>query len=207
MPFTKTLIIGIAGGTGSGKTTVTKAISRNFGKDQVTIFPHDAYYKQFDHLTKEQRDKLNFDHPDSLDNHLFVEHLTKLSHGQAIERPVYDFTTHSRKLETICVDPTKIIIVDGILIFAEPNIRKLLDIKVFVDTDADLRVLRRIKRDMEERGRTLDSVIEQYEKTVRPMHLEFVEPSKKYADLIVPEGGHNRKALQILIGGLKEILG
>ncbi len=198
--------IGIAGGTGSGKTTVASAISRNFDPSDICILSHDCYYKEFKGLTKAEKDKLNFDHLDSLDNELFVEHLINLKQGYPVEVPVYDFTTHSRKPETKLLIPTKIIIVEGILIFAEPRIRQLLDIKIFVDTDADLRILRRIQRDIKERGRTFESVVEQYIHTVRPMHLEFVEPSKRYADLIVPEGGYNQKALEMLINGLKGVL-
>lgn len=201
----KPIVIGLAGGTGSGKSTVASSIYYEFEPETITIFPHDAYYKQFNHLYKPERDKLNFDHPSSLDNDLFVEHLVKLKNSQRIKRPIYDFTTHTRKPETVTVQPTKIILVDGILIFAIPAIRRLFDLKVFVDTEADLRILRRIRRDMGERGRTLDSVIEQYETTVKPMHDEFVEPSKKHADIIIPEGGYNKKAAQMLVGGIREL--
>jgi uridine kinase len=200
------ILVGVAGGTGSGKSTVAEAICKEFNPSDITTLAHDAYYKQFDHLSKAQRDLLNFDHPESLDNDLFVEHLQLLKDGQPIVCPQYDFTTHARKSETTLLQPSKIILVDGILIFAVPEIRELFDLKVFVDTEADLRILRRIRRDINERGRTLESVISQYETTVKPMHDEFVEPSKRFADIIIPEGGQNHKAIQMLLGGIKSLI-
>ncbi len=198
------LLIGVAGGTGSGKTTITKALKDVFGEKEICVVEQDSYYRSFTNMTKEEKDNLNFDHPNSIDTDLFLEDLQKLKQGKAIQKPIYDFKTHSRLEQTEKVVPAKIVIVDGILLFTDKRVRELFDIKVFVDTDSDIRVLRRIKRDMEERARTLDSVINQYLETVRPMHLEFVEPSKKYADIIIPEGGQNQKAIQILVGGIRD---
>ncbi len=202
----KPFLLAVAGGTGSGKSTVATAVSQQFGQDQICVLPHDAYYKQFDHLTKEQRDSLNFDHPESFDNKLFLEHLQNLKNGEIINRPNYDFTIHSRQAQTTLVSPTRIILVEGILILADPQLREQFDLKIFVDTEADLRILRRIERDIRERGRTLNSIISQYLATVKPMHDDFVEPSKKYADLIIPEGGHNQKAINMLIDALQKQL-
>ena len=182
------LIIGIAGGSGSGKTTIVQSVVDIVGHDVVVQIPHDAYYRDQDHLTYEERTKINYDHPDSLENELMIEHLAALRSGVAVDRPVYDFGTHTRADETQRVDPEPVIIVDGILVLADPSLRSLMDLRIYIDTDADLRLMRRLQRDIVERGRTVDSVLAQYEETVRPMHLQFVEPSKRYADIIVPEG-------------------
>ncbi len=192
------ITIGVAGGTGSGKTTVANRILERVGAEHIAYIPHDAYYRNMEHLSYEERARINFDHPDSLETSLLVEHLRSLKRGGAVEIPIYDFTTHARTAETLHVEPAQIILVEGILIFVEPELREQLDVKLFVDTDADLRFIRRLGRDINERGRTLASVIEQYLKTVRPMHLEFVEPSKRYADVIVPTGGENVVAREMI---------
>ena len=192
------ITIGIAGGTGSGKTTITRRILDEFGGD-VSVLYHDNYYKRHDDIPFSERKKLNYDHPNAFDTPLLVQHLDALRAGQAVECPIYDYTVHNRAAETTTVRPAKVIVVEGILIFAEPELRDRLDIKIFVDTDADVRILRRIVRDVKDRGRTLDSVVTQYLTTVKPMHEQFVEPSKRKADLIVPEGGHNLVALELLI--------
>jgi len=182
------LLVGIAGGSGAGKTTLVNVISEKlkaWASIEATIVNHDSYYKEYSHLSKTEKDKLNFDHPNSLDNHLFVEHLALLKQGQSVLAPVYDFTTHSRLTNTIIIKPSSVILVDGILLLVEPKIREILDIKIFLDTPADIRILRRLHRDINERGRTVESVINQYLATVRPMHEQFVEPSKQYADLIL----------------------
>ncbi len=207
MTRTSPLVIGIAGGSGSGKTTVAQALMERVGARHVAFLPHDAYYRDFGHLPPEERAAINYDHPDSLETGLLVEHIRALQRGQAIERPVYDFTRHARAARTVRVEPRPIILVEGILIFAEPDLRRLFDIKIYVDTDADIRFIRRLLRDVEERGRTVESVIRQYMTTVRPMHLEFVEPSKRYADIIVPEGGFNTVALDMLTARLQALLG
>jgi uridine kinase len=199
------LVIGIAGGSGSGKTTISSAVVAEVGNHQVTVLEHDSYYRHLDGLTFEERSKINYDHPDSLETELLVRHLEMLVDGQSIDRPVYDFTQHLRAVETVRIDPGPVIIVDGILVLADPQLRALLDLKVFVDTDPDLRVLRRLQRDIAERGRTMDSVIRQYLETVRPMHLQFVEPSKVYADLIIPEG-YNRGAVAAVLGLVRQRL-
>ncbi len=199
--------IGVAGGTGSGKTTVANAILERVGAEHIAYIPHDAYYKNMSHLSQEERARINFDHPDSLETSLLVEHLKLLRQGTAVEIPVYDFTTHSRTKQTLHVEPAPIILVEGILIFVEPELRAQLDVKLFVDTDADLRFIRRLGRDIDERGRTLESVIQQYLKTVRPMHLEFVEPSKRYADVIIPEGGFNEVAIEMVAARIRGLLG
>ena len=199
------IVIGIAGGTGSGKSTIAKIIRENV-KNNITVLTQDSYYKSFGHLSPAEREHINFDHPNSFDTNLLKEHLKLLKNRIPINMPVYDFKTHLRKDITILKKPSKIIIVEGILIFENKELRNLMDIKIFVDTDADIRILRRIERDMKERGRTLQSIIEQYRETVRPMHLEFVEPSKKYADIIIPEGGHNRIAIDLIISKIKSIL-
>ncbi len=200
------LIIGVAGGTGSGKTTVARVILERVGEEHIAYLPHDAYYKDNSHLPPAERAKINYDHPDSLETTLLIEHLKRLREGFPIERPVYDFTTHSRTTETVTVQPHPIIMVEGILIFAEPALRQLFDVKIFVDTDADIRFIRRLVRDIEERGRTMTSVVEQYLKTVRPMHLEFVEPSKRYADVIIPEGGLNSVAMDMVVARIESLL-
>jgi uridine kinase len=200
------VIIGIAGGTGSGKTTVARAIYDRVGRDRIEWISHDSYYRNFDGYTPEQRHKINFDHPDSLETELLTRHLDVLMKGSSVEVPLYDFATHSRKVETQRVEPRKVIIVEGILVLAEPELRKRIDIKLFVDTPADIRFVRRLVRDIESRGRSLTSVVDQYMTTVRPMHEEFVEPSKRYADLIIPEGGENQVALDAIISRVEHLL-
>ncbi len=200
------LVIGVAGGTGSGKTTVAMRILERVGTEHIAYIPHDAYYKDLAHLSHEERSQINFDHPDSLDTPLMVEHLKQLRQEQTVEIPVYDFTMHTRAAETRRVYPAPIVLVEGILIFAEPELRKLFDVRLFVDTDADIRLIRRLQRDVEERGRTVQSVIEQYLHTVRPMHLEFVEPSKRYADVIIPEGGFNEVAIEMVAARIRGLL-
>ncbi len=200
------VVFGVAGGTGSGKTTVAHAILDQVGTEKIAYLPHDAYYRELPHLAKEERDQINFDHPDSLETELLIQHVNGLLAGQSIGVPVYDFTTHTRTAKTIHVESAPIILVEGILIFAEPELRELMDIRVFVDTDADLRFIRRLQRDIDERGRTVSSVIDQYLTTVRPMHLEFVEPSKRHADVIIPEGGFNQVAVTMIGARLKELL-
>ncbi len=199
----KPLTIGVAGGSGSGKSTVVAALLEAVGRDNVALLPHDAYYRPYSDLPLDERRGLNWDHPDRLETELLVEHLSHLVAGSGIERPVYDFNTYSRLTKTEHVDPRAVVIVDGILVLVEPALRALLDIKVFVDTDADIRFIRRLRRDIEQRGRMVSSVIEQYLKSVRPMHLDFVEPSKRYADLIIPEGGYNRVAIEMLVARVK----
>jgi len=188
MPIKTGLLVGIAGGSGAGKTTLVNVISEKLkalASIEATIVNHDSYYKEYSHLSKTEKDRLNFDHPNSLDNRLFVEHLALLKQGQSVLAPVYDFATHSRLTNTIIIKPSSVILVDGILLLVEPKIREILDIKIFLDTPADIRILRRLHRDINERGRTVESVINQYLTTVRPMHEQFVEPSKQYADLIL----------------------
>jgi uridine kinase len=199
-------LIGIAGGTGSGKTTVANAIVKRVGEERIAILSHDSYYRDFVDLPKDILERQNFDHPDSLESELLVRHLKALKQGMVVETPIYDFKVHRRASETRRVEPRKVILVDGILIYVEPELRKLFDVRIFVDTDADIRLIRRLKRDIAERGRSVESVVTQYESTVRPMHLEFVEPSKRYADLIVPEGGENTVALDFLFARLRELL-
>lgn len=193
------VIIGVAGGTGSGKTTVSEQILNRVGRDQILHIPHDAYYRDRSDMPMSQRGNFNYDHPDSLDTDLLISHLQQLREGKAAEAPLYDFAQHIRKPETRRLEPSGIILVEGILIFADPVLRKMFDIKIFVDTDSDLRFLRRLQRDIAERGRTVESVIRQYIDTVRPMHLEFVEPSKRYADIIIPEGGFNTVAIDMVV--------
>lgn len=199
------LVIGIAGGSGSGKTTLMKRLVERFGNN-VSVLSHDNYYKRHDELTFEERAVLNYDEPDALDTSLLVYQLDQLRHGMAIDCPVYDFTLHNRSNETIHVEPEKVIIVEGIMIFVDPDLRALMDIKIFVDTDADVRLCRRIKRDVTKRGRSLESVINQYKQTVKPMHEKYVEPSKKFADLVVPEGGKNQVALDMIEGRIQRHL-
>lgn len=203
---TPPLVIGIAGGTGSGKTTVANVILERAGAEHIAFLPHDAYYKDLKDLPRAQRDIVNFDHPDSLETDLLVAHLKRLRQWQPVEIPVYDFTTHSRTTQTRRLDPQPILLVEGILIFAEPALRDLFDVKIFVDTAPDLRFIRRLQRDIVERGRSVESVIHQYQTTVRPMHLEFVEPSKRYADVIIPEGGHNTVAMDMVVARIELLL-
>lgn len=192
------LVIGIAGGSGSGKTTLMKRLVEHFGSD-VAVLSHDNYYKRHDELTFEERAALNYDEPDALDTSLLVYQLDQLRHGRAIDCPQYDFTNHNRSDETLRVEPQRVIIVEGIMIFVDEDLRSLMDIKIFVDTDADIRLCRRIKRDVTKRGRSLESVIHQYKSTVKPMHEKYVEPSKRYADVVVPEGGKNQVALDMIV--------
>ncbi len=196
------LVIGIAGGTGSGKTTLMKRLVERFG-DAVSVISHDNYYRRLDHLTMEERCKVNYDEPKSLETDLMVRHLEQLRSGEAIECPVYDFSVHNRSEETVHIAPKKVIIVEGILIFENKQLRDLMDIRIFVDTDADVRLCRRIKRDVNKRGRTLESVLQQYQETVKPMHEKYVEPSKKYANIVVPEGGKNLVALDMIMGHIQ----
>lgn len=204
--YNPTLVIGIAGGTGSGKTTVANEILNRVGPEIVSYVPHDAYYKDLADLPPNQKVEINYDHPNSLDTPLMTEHIKKLIAGEAIDLPTYDFTIHSRTEKTIHIQPNPVILVEGILIFTDPVLRELCDVKIYVDTDADIRLIRRIRRDINERGRTIESVLRQYEKTVRPMHLEFVEPAKRYADIIIPEGGHNQVALDMVIARIETMV-
>ena len=191
------IVIGIAGGTGSGKSTLVQKIKEEF-RDEIAILSHDFYYKRHDDMSYEDRCALNYDHPNAFDTDLMIEHIRQLKAWTVVERPVYDFSIHNRVDETVAVHPAKVVVAEGILIFENQELRDLCDIKVFIDTDSDVRILRRILRDVRERGRTLDSVVSQYLTTVKPMHEQFVEPSKKYVDLIIPEGGYNRVALEML---------
>lgn len=197
------MIIGICGGTGSGKTTVARRILENVSDEQVVFFQQDSYYRNLGDMPIELRHQINFDHPDALDNDLFINHVKALRAGEAIEMPVYDFSRHTRKTETIHVAPKPILIIEGILIFVDAALRELMDIKIFVDTDDDLRFIRRLQRDVNERGRTVESVIKQYLETVRPMHEQFVEPSKRYADVIIPEGGYNEVGIDLISGKIR----
>ena len=194
----KVMVIGVAGGTGSGKTTITEHLQKELGSN-ISVVKHDNYYKRHDEMTYDERSQLNYDHPDAFDTDLMVEHLKELKAGRAVECPVYDFTVHNRSNETLRIEPSKVIVVEGILILQDPALVNLLDIKIFVDTDADVRIIRRILRDVESRGRSLESVTSQYLTTVKTMHEQFVEPSKRNADVIVPEGGHNVVALEMII--------
>ncbi len=200
------LVIGIAGGSGSGKTTVANVILQRVGTDRIAYLPHDAYYRDLKDLPPMQRMQVNFDHPDSLESDLLIQHIYQLKNWKPIALPVYDFTTHTRTEHTIPIEPQRVIIVEGILIFADKALRDLFDVKIFVDTDADIRFIRRLHRDITERGRTTESVIKQYLSTVRPMHLEFVEPSKRYADVIIPEGGLNTVAMDMVIARIETLL-
>jgi uridine kinase len=203
---TTPLVIGLAGGTGSGKTTVANVILERVGAHHIAYLPHDAYYNNLTDLPSTQREMVNFDHPDSLDTALLTSHIQELVHWRSIQLPVYDFKTHTRTAETVTIQPQPVIIVEGILIFAEPDLRDLFDVKIFVDTAPDIRFIRRLSRDIAERGRTTESVIHQYLTTVRPMHLEFVEPSKRYADVIIPEGGLNTVAMDLVVARLQSLL-
>jgi len=197
------LVIGVAGGTGSGKTTVVKKIIEQLPKDSVVLLPQDAYYKDHSDIPIEERRKINYDHPLSFDNDLLISHIIELHNDRSVRQPIYSFITYTRQPETILLNPREIIIVEGILILEDPRIRELLDIKVFVDTDADERFIRRLKRDIQERGRSIDSVVSQYTEVVRPMHLQFVEPTKRYADVIIPQGGSNVVAIDLLTSKIK----
>jgi uridine kinase len=200
------LVVGIAGGTGSGKTTVAKTIAASLPAHGVAMIEYDAYYRDRSDLAPDAVPLLNFDHPDALETELLVEHLGQLKAGRGVDVPIYDFKTHRRRADSRRVEPAAVVIVEGILVFVDPRVRERLDMKIFVDTDPDIRVFRRIRRDMEQRGRTFEAIREQYYKTVRPMHLQFVEPSKRWADLIIPEGGENLVALDLVIGRLRHYL-
>lgn len=200
------LVIGIAGGSGSGKTTVAQTILQRVGPDRISFLQHDAYYKDLSGLPPAQRIEVNFDHPNSLETDLLIKHILQLKDGHAVEVPIYDFSTHSRTDRTYTVQPRGVILVEGILLFTEATLRDLFDVKLFVDTDSDLRFIRRLERDISERGRTLEMVIKQYMSTVRPMHLEFVEPSKRYADVVIPEGGFNTAALDMVVARIESML-
>ena len=200
------LVIGIAGGTGSGKTTVANAILSRVGIEHIAYLPHDAYYRDITHLSEAQRQLINFDHPDTLETELMVKHLQELKAGNPVHIPIYDFTRHARTQETTRVEPHPVVIAEGILIFGEATLRELLDVKIFVDTDSDIRFIRRLQRDIAERGRTMDSVIQQYLATVRPGHLEFVEPTKRFADVIILEGGFNEVGIEMLVARIKALL-
>lgn len=199
-------IIGVAGGSGSGKTTVSRHIRQAVGDERLIYIEHDNYYRANSHLSLAEREQLNYDHPDSLETALLVAHLHALRRGESIAMPLYDFSTYSRLPQTRELHPAAVILVEGILIFAEKALREQMDMRIFVDADADVRFIRRLQRDVHDRGRTIDSVIDQYCSTVRPMHLEFVEPSKRYADVIVPEGGENRVAMEMIVSRIKRIL-
>lgn len=200
------LVIGIAGGTGSGKTTVAHTVLDRVGSHRIAFLAHDAYYRDLGGLPVEERRKMNFDHPDSLETELLIEHIQQLKAWKPVEMPVYDFTTHTRTDRTVRVEPQGVVLVEGILIFYEPALRPLFDVKIYVDTDADIRFIRRLQRDIQERGRTAESVVKQYMETVRPMHMEFVEPSKRYADVIIPEGGFNWVAMDMVTSRIEELL-
>jgi uridine kinase len=200
------LVIGIAGGSGSGKTTVAQTILQRVGPDRISFLQHDAYYKDLSGLPPTQRAEVNFDHPNSLESDLIIQHIRDLRDGRSVEVPIYDFSTHSRTTRTYTVQARGVILVEGILIFVEPKLRELFDVKIFVDTDSDIRFIRRLQRDIAERGRTTETVIKQYLNTVRPMHMEFVEPSKRYADVIIPEGGFNTAALDMVVARIETML-
>ncbi len=202
----KPILIGITGGTGSGKSSIADAIYSSFSNECIAMIQQDMYYKDQSHLSMEERIKTNYDHPKAFDNDLLIKHLGDLIKGNSIDKPIYDFSVHNRAKETVKVEPRSIIIVEGILVLEDERLRDLLDIKVYVDTDADIRILRRLVRDINERGRTVDSVVNQYLEVVRPMHLQFTEPTKRYADIIVPEGGQNKVAIDILVSKIKDIL-
>jgi uridine kinase len=197
------LVIGVAGGSGSGKTTVAQAILQRAGAENVAYIQHDSYYKDLSDLAPAQRATVNFDHPNSLETDLMIDHVQQLKSGHAVDVPTYDFTTHTRKKETIHIEPRPVILVEGILLYTDARMREVCDIKLFVETDADQRFIRRLQRDITERGRTTESVIQQYQATVGPMHLEFVEPSKRYADLIIPYGGYNQVALDVVMARIE----
>ncbi|WP_461612219.1 uridine kinase [Clostridium sp. Marseille-QA1073] len=200
------VLIGITGGTGSGKSTIAKEIYKSFGEDCIAMIEQDSYYKDQSHLTSEERVKTNYDHPDAFDTKLLAEQLNQLINGEAVEKPIYDFEIHNRVKETVRIEPRDIIILEGILVLQEEILRDMLDIKIYVDTDADVRFIRRMVRDVKERGRTIDSVITQYLTVVKQMHEQFTENTKRYADIIIPEGGHNKVAIDIITANIKQIL-
>jgi len=200
------MIIGIGGGTGSGKTTFAQRIIASIGESNAVYLQQDSYYRNLDDMPLDQRQRVNFDHPDAFDGALMLRHLEALRAGESIDRPIYDFVTHSRKKETIRVDPLPVILVEGILIFFDPGMRSLMDLRIFVDTDADIRFIRRLERDIHARGRSVDSVIEQYLTTVRPMHMQFVAPTMRDADIIIPEGGFNEVAIDLITGKIQSVL-
>lgn len=202
----KPIIIGVAGGTASGKTTVSQTILQSVGADRLAYIEHDAYYRDLSHLPLAERRSFNFDHPNSLENELLISHLHRLLQGYPIEMPVYDFASYIRTNQTRLIEPQRVILVEGILIFVDKDLRDLMDIKIYVDTSADLRFIRRLKRDTAERGRSVSMVIDQYLETVRPMHLEFVEPSKRHADVIIPRGGRNLKAIEMVVAQIQRML-
>ncbi|MCE7790915.1 uridine kinase [Salipaludibacillus sp. CUR1] len=202
----KPVIIGVAGGSGSGKTTVANEIYCKFPEQSILMIEQDAYYKDQTHLPMEERLKTNYDHPLAFDNDLLLDHLKRLVNRQPVEKPVYDYANHTRSDEVVNVEPRDVIILEGILILEDDRLRDVMDIKLFVDTDSDLRIIRRLMRDIQERGRTIDSVIDQYTSVVRPMHLQFIEPTKRYADIIVPEGGHNHVAIDLMVAKIKTVL-
>ena len=203
----KPLIIGIAGGSGSGKSTVARKVADALKTSSVAFIDMDAYYKNFAHLPMPERRQVNWDHPDAFDHELLVAHLGQLAAGEPIEKPVYDFVTHTRSDRTVRVSPADVVVIDGILLFADERVRALCDVKVFVDADADVRLIRRIRRDMAQRERPLDEILEQYLSTVQPMHLQFVEPTKRYADVIVPRGGHNEVAIEMIVAKIQRRIG
>ncbi|TWI56308.1 uridine kinase [Halalkalibacter nanhaiisediminis] len=203
---TKPVIIGVAGGTGSGKTTVAKEIFYQFNEQSIVLIEQDAYYKNQSHLAFEERLKTNYDHPLAFDNDLLLQHLQMLSEGKGIEKPIYDYKEHTRSNAVVVIDPKDVIIVEGILILEDERLRDMMDIKLFVDTDADIRIIRRLVRDIQDRGRSIESVIEQYTSVVRPMHLQFIEPTKRYADIVVPEGGQNRVAIDLMVTKIRAII-
>lgn len=200
------VVIGIAGGSGSGKTTVQRRVMERFGPRRIALLDHDTYYRDLDHLAPEDRARFNFDHPDALETDLMVAHLDALLAGETIEKPTYSFETHSRRDETETVEPRPVILVDGILVLAEPTLRERMDVKLYVDAPDDVRLMRRIERDLHERGRSIDSILDQYRRTVRPMHLEFVEPSKRHADVIIPRGGRNTVAIDMVLARVQSLL-
>jgi uridine kinase len=201
------VVLGVAGGSGSGKSTVVREVCRILGQDVTSVLHHDSYYRNLAHLPFEARVEVNFDHPDALETELMVDHLHALLRGAPVEVPTYDFSTHTRASGIELLHPTPVVVVDGILVLADPRLRATMDLKVYVDTEPDIRLLRRIRRDVVKRGRTADAVVAQYEATVRPMHLEFVEPSKRFADLVVPEGGYNRVAVDLVVTRLRTLMG
>ena len=200
------IVIGVAGGTGSGKTTVSQAILSRVGSQRIAFLQHDSYYRELSHLAAEERSQINFDHPNSLDNDLLVQHLDELCRGNAVEVPIYDFTTDNRCADVMHVLPQPVVVVEGILIFAERALRDRMDVKIYVDADADMRFIRRLQRDIAERGRSIQAVVDQYLNTVRPMHLEFVEPTKRYADIIIPRGGLNAIAIDMVVARIERML-